>query len=339
MSRDARRRAGALDPALLRGYDAARESRERQRRRMRQRDRRRYRRALAAAILIPLAIVVGSYTRAMLRPSSLPLGIRSVEWLRANGGAVPINELESLWYRWHAPARGGPPLHGLPRLAGAAVATPTKRLATPARIRPVIRPALAGEGVWHPASFSVAGRRSPVLVTDFRPEPEYPRLVAYVAWIDTTRARLALYPGRYEPPGSFDRGPMSVPRARRPQLLATFNSGFTFRDGHGGFVVGGHVIDPLRDGIGTVVGYRDGRVDVVNWHGGLGVASSLAFGRQNLPLLVDRGRPGAALADSGAWGATLGNAVLVWRSAVGVDRHGNVIYAAAPDQTRPRSLG
>ena len=38
--------------------------------------------------------------------------------------------------------------------------------------------------------------------------------------------------------------------------------------------------------------------------------------------------------DSGSeWGATVGNAVRVWRSGLGVDAKGNVIYAAANDQT------
>ena len=33
------------------------------------------------------------------------------------------------------------------------------------------------------------------------------------------------------------------------------------------------------------------------------------------------------------WGATLGNAIRVWRSGVGIDRRGNLIYAAADYQT------
>ena len=37
--------------------------------------------------------------------------------------------------------------------------------------------------------------------------------------------------------------------------------------------------------------------------------------------------------DSSQWGATLGNAVRVWRTGVGIDRRGNLIYAAANDQT------
>ena len=37
--------------------------------------------------------------------------------------------------------------------------------------------------------------------------------------------------------------------------------------------------------------------------------------------------------DSSQWGYTLGNAVRVWRTGVGIDRRGNLIYAAADGQT------
>ena len=50
-------------------------------------------------------------------------------------------------------------------------------------------------------------------------------------------------------------------------------------------------------------------------------------------MIVSAGRPNPNLNDGAEWGATLGNAVQVWRSGIGVDRHGNLLYAAANDQT------
>jgi hypothetical protein len=54
--------------------------------------------------------------------------------------------------------------------------------------------------------------------------------------------------------------------------------------------------------------------------------------RQNLDLIVDGGRPvpGLITNDHGRWGATLGGKVFVWRSGVGVDRNGNLIYVGGP---------
>ena len=54
--------------------------------------------------------------------------------------------------------------------------------------------------------------------------------------------------------------------------------------------------------------------------------------RQNLGLIVDGGKlvPGLADASSSLWGGTVGNQIYVWRSGVGVDAHGNLVYAAGP---------
>jgi hypothetical protein len=126
---------------------------------------------------------------------------------------------------------------------------------------------------------------------------------------------------------------MSIPHGQRWRLLATFNSGFIYADGHNGSSIGGQMYEPLTDGLATLVGYRNGRVNIVSWHGGPTAGPQFAFARQSLPLIVDHGKLNPALNDSTQWGYTLGNAVRVWRTGVGIDRRGNVIYAAADFQT------
>jgi Phosphodiester glycosidase len=310
-------------------------------RRRRRSQRRRRRRVVLAVLAALLAPVLYSYITTMTKPSSLPLSVRSVEWVRVNHGAWLVNTVEHYWYSWTAPSPGGPTLKTLPAVGVRVPAVKRPRVAPakvprsyrPARIVPILRPALPGEGVWQATGQWVNGG-PPVLVTTFRPDREYPRIVAYVAWIDHTRTQLGLYPGRYEPPGASPRGPMEVPAGQRYRLVATFNSGFTYGDGQGGFAVNGQTVKPLRAGDGTVVAYRDGHVDVVTWRGGTQLPPWLVLARQNLPLIVDGGRPNPQLTDPSAfWGYTLGNAVRVWRSAVGVDRHGNLMYAAADLQT------
>jgi hypothetical protein len=187
--------------------------------------------------------------------------------------------------------------------------------------------------VWR-ATFAGDRRHPPVLVTSFRSDPAYPRLVAGVAWIDHTQTSTWLYPGVREPSVSLpSRGPAEVPLRRRSRLVATFNSGFKLSDSGGGFAIGGHTYAPLKSGLATFVRYRNGRVDVRAWTGGPDAAPGIIIARQNLPLIVNHGRPNPNLSDGPEWGATLGNAIRVWRSAVGLDRHGNLIYGAANDQT------
>jgi hypothetical protein len=304
--------------------------------------RRRWRRwrvsRLAALVLVVLlAPVVYSYTTTMMMPSSLPLWPRSVEWLRAHHGNWLVDEVEHYYYSWKAPGKGGPQLTSLPQVGVGTAPAPTPKDRDPSAQRPpVITPVFAhplpGEGVWRGTGPVVQGR-PPVLVTTFRTELDYPRIVAYVAWFDHTRTSTAWYPGRYEPPNAPVRGPMSVPNDQRWRLLATFNGGFIYRDGNNGSSINGRAYEPLTNGLATLIAYRDGRVDVTAWHGGPVAGSQVAFARQSLPLIIDHGRLNPALNDSSQWGYTLGNSVRVWRTGAGIDRHGNLIYAAADYQT------
>jgi hypothetical protein len=306
-------------------------------RRRRSGPRRARRIALITAVVLALPALV-SYLNMLTQPSDSSLSIRTVEWMRDNGARGLVNQVENIYYSLNAPATGGPALRVLPKQQGV-VAARARALARarsnyhPPRIRPVIAPALPGEGVWRP-TFSQGGSRPPVLVTQFRPEVLYPQNVAGVAWIDHTRTSVWLYPGRLEPGVAMvSRGPMQIPPELRGRLVATFNSGFKLQDSGGGFASGGHTYAPLKTGLATILRYRNGQIDVRAWAGGPIAGSNIVYARQNLPLIVNNAKLNPNLSDGPQWGATLGNAIRVWRSGVGIDAHGNLIYAAANDMT------
>jgi len=278
---------------------------------------------VALSCATPIAI---SFTAAISGPSNSSFTIRAFEWLRDNGAAKIASSIEGIYYSLNAPSTGGPALHALSLRTRVAAAT------HPPDLSPMIRPALPGEGTWVPTE-TWSGARPPVQEAQYRSDPAYPRMVAGVAWIDPRRTSISLYAGRLEPSVSMPRGPMEVPTTRRPRLLATFNSGFKLQDSGGGFALGGHAYAPLHRHLGTLIGYRDGRVDIQSWQGGTQPPSNIAFARQNLPLIVNRGLLNPKLNDGPQWGTTLGNSIRVWRSGVGVDHGGNLIYAAADNQT------
>jgi hypothetical protein len=196
-----------------------------------------------------------------------------------------------------------------------------------------IRPALAGEGQWTPADTWDPGPPS-ILTTTFRPDPSQPGIVAYAAWVRTATTQLALYPG-YEGPGptTQDRGPEMVPVAARATLLACFNSGFYEKDSAAGFYTHGQLYFPMVNGLATVVSYSDGHVALIDWEGGPTPTPDILTARQNLPLLVNDGTPTPAAAVPSTWGVTLGGVPAVWRTGLGIDRQGNLLYVAAPAQT------
>jgi hypothetical protein len=291
--------------------------------------------AAAGLCLIPALV---SYLQMLSEASNSSVSVRSVEWMRDNGARGIVNQVESVYYSLTAPSTGGPALRVLPKQPGkvsdaGAVSHHAVHYYRPAPIRPLIYPALPGEGVWR-ATVADGGSRPPVLVSSFRSDPAYPQMVAGVAWIDHSQTSTWLYPGQLEPSVPLpSRGPMEVPPSLRPRLVATFNSAFKLSDSGGGVVINAHTYAPLEPGLATILRYRDGRIDVAAWTGGPNAGANIVYARQNLPLIVNGARPNPNLSNGPQWGATLGNAIRVWRSAVGVDRYGNLIYAAANDQT------
>ncbi|HWA53105.1 MAG TPA: phosphodiester glycosidase family protein [Solirubrobacterales bacterium] len=298
--------------------------------------RRRARRIVVFAASICLVPAAVSYVAAMGEKHNVGLGVSSVEWLRRNGGNSLVSEVENAYYTLNAPAKGGPPLKALPNVGVANADAEAGSAAAPYRppnVKPLIHPALPGEGVWKKAGAG-AGARPPVLLTTFRSDPEYPQLIAGVAWLDSAQTKLAYVPGLDEPPEPLPhRGPGEVPPGSRPRLVATFNGGFPLETSNAGLVYRGKVVEAMVNGIATVVEYRDGRVDVVRWHQGPGAPADVWFAKQNLPPIIYEGKLNPNLSDGPEWGETVNNATRVWRSGLGVDARGNLLYAAANDQT------
>jgi Phosphodiester glycosidase len=299
---------------------------------------RRVRRVLLLAAAISLVPVAVSYVRMLERPHNVGLNIASVEWLRSHGGNGVVSRVEDWYYTLTAPSKGGPPLKSLPSVGvGVAGDSPRRpgeasRPYRPPPIKPLIRPALKGEGVWHPAA-AHAGPEPPVLLTTFRSDPEYPQFVAGVAWIDSKRTHLAYVPGLAEPPEVEHRGPAEVPPTLRKRVVATFNGGFPLETSNAGLVYRGKTVETMVNGIATLIEYRDGRIDIRRWEHGAEPSPQVWFAKQNLPPIIYNGRLNPDLSDGPEWGFTVNNAVRVWRSGLGIDRRGNLIYAAANYQT------
>ena len=133
--------------------------------------------------------------------------------------------------------------------------------------------------------------------------------------------------------GRVKAGP-AVAGAERKRLLAAFNGGFKLSAGVGGYEQEGHVASALRRGLASLVIDRSGRARIGVWREGVPAPGEAVYSvRQNLPPLVLDGKPTAAAADVGLWGATLGGGEYVARSALGQDASGDLIYAASMSTT------
>lgn len=172
------------------------------------------------------------------------------------------------------------------------------------------------------------------MTTVFTPLASQPSVLAYVAWINSSATDIALYPGYKGPgPSTLPRGPQMVPVAARSRLLATFNSGFYESDAEAGFFTNNTLYFPMVKGAATLIRYKDGSVDIKAWDGGKNPGANVLMARQNLPLLVDNSLPTSDSSNNALWGLTLHGAPAVWRTALGIDTNGNLLYVAASEQT------
>jgi hypothetical protein len=287
--------------------------------------RHRVRRGIAAAMAVVLLLVSISVARALTAPGTDSSAARLAEWARGHGLSALVDRLERATY--HAPKVGGTPPTSSPLVAPAPAPAPMGL----SSVQPIASPALPGEGAWH--VLRTAGGHPVMQVAYLRPDAVHTSYTAAVAWMDTSRLRFALHPGTQEPGGG--RWPLgtSISAAERPSLLAAFNSGFRLDAARGGFREGGRTAGRMRVGAASFVVLPDGRATVGQWGRDVGPGSpqpSVTAARQNLDLLVDSGRPVAGLDanQGGRWGRTLGNALYVWRSGVGVTRSGALVYVA-----------
>ena len=299
---------------------------------------------------LPAVVVTSvSFVRAVDASNTLSVTERAVEWLRDHHYGDAVSFVERIYYEHHQPPVGGTLAGGLPTAPVVEPSTPTG----PARgtaaapvpgptpvagptvtvadgIEPFVADPLPGEGAWEPLGEPVGGLAA-LQVAYLRPDAEHGSVLAAVVRIDQTLARLRLVAGTTEPgPGPWPAG-ARLTADDTASMLAAFNSGFRLGDARGGVLIAGRTAGSLRDGAATLAVSSDGTATIGQWGRDLTAGPTITAARQNLDLIVDGGKVVGGL-DSNAgdrWGRTVGNRLFVWRSGIGIDARGRLLYAAS----------
>ena len=286
---------------------------------------------LAVTLLVAAVPVGASIRQALVAPGQASTSVRLIEWVRDHGGSGVVNLAENLWYAHNEPAAGAPDPTAIPKPSAPAPPPAPAVFGPPALPMPQ-HSELPSEARWEPSVQRIGGR-APVETAFFRPLPAS-SVVVGIAWMDQSLVRTRLVAGTQDPAPSrhqtsVDGLDAQVPPADRATLLATFNAGFKLHDARGGYETGGREIVPLRPGAASLVIDASGRVDVGAWGRDIGPAPNVAAVRQNLDLIVDRSAPvpGLTTNSGGEWGGD--QSQYTWRSGLGIDAHGNLIYLAA----------
>jgi hypothetical protein len=289
-------------------------------------------RAVLGVCLIGVGSVGWSVGRALTYPGKDSGTARLAEWARDHELGFVVNQLEDWQYQLNPPKVGGAlPADALARMnatapaAGAAPQAPAGPLiALRAPMRPLVSPALPGEGVYR--TLATAHGQPLVQGTYVRPDSEHTSYEAAVAWISGKYSRFQLHPGFREPGETFDVPP-TIPEGQRTDLVATWNGGFRITDGgsRGGFYLDGKTAGELRDGAASEVFYRDGSIKIGVWGRDASMTPDVVGVRQCLELMVDGGAVVPDIDDDSKWGVTDQSRMYVPRSGVGVTDQGDII--------------
>lgn len=319
-------------------------------------------------VLQPGSSGLVSATPARLQPATqgaanISLFVRVVETTRRVLGPAPVAIVEDAWYGLRNVVRRvaaylQPPAPVAVAVTGPKPAEPrvgripsTMRSLLPSRPRPAAPaftatavavpaawPLAAGEGRWTPAGPTIDGAPS-MERTFVLPDASQPAVRVDLVWMNAHVLHFHLVAGTTNPhAASGIHGPGQVPAAALPHLVAAFDGNFKRIQGQYsgfGFRADNVTYIPPTVGLATFAVYADGEVALGSWGTDILPTPLPNNLMQNLSLIVDNGQvvPSAITSNASRWGLTVGNAIRVWRSALGITANGNLIYAAGPITT------
>ncbi|WP_394436531.1 phosphodiester glycosidase family protein [Streptomyces sp. SGAir0957] len=294
-------------------------------------------RAVLATAVLAVSTLGWSVSGALTYPGDDSTAARLAGWAREHHMGSVVDQLENAKYKMDPPKVGGE----LPKSAAdrmkdvpAAAAPAAGDVQPRPPMKPLVSPALKGEGVWR--TLASDHGRPLVQGTYVRPDSEHTSYQAAVAWISSKHTRFRLHPGLREPGDTF-RTPPTIPAGSRTGLLATWNGGFKITDGgsRGGFHLDGKTVGELRDGTASEVFHRDGSIEIGVWGRDVRMTPDVVGVRQCLELMVDDGKVVSDIDDDSKWGATDQSRMFVERSGVGVTAQGDVIMVVGQALSAP----
>lgn len=197
---------------------------------------------------------------------------------------------------------------------------------------------LEGEGVWRDWPLSAFPGKEILAYTFVRSDPDRPYSITTLVQADMHALNMGSVAGIKQPGGPIGMaGPGKVPRdiAESGRLVAAFDGGFQYKDGQFGMIVNDTTYLPLKNDLGTLIGYKDGNLKIVDYQG-QDLGNNIAFVRQNCPILIQDGEVAAAdPRNKTLWGRLAAGTVdiFTWRSGIGLTANGNLLFAAGNNLT------
>jgi hypothetical protein len=127
-------------------------------------------------------------------------------------------------------------------------------------------PRLPREGVWDTSFMPRDQTGRPIIYrTFYRPSVEFPNAVVHMMVVDMDKVRIRYYVGSQEP--GARKAVSRVETELRPHLVAVTNAMWMQKHSRGaGAIFRGRVLYPMVDGMATLIVFKNGRVDILEWN-------------------------------------------------------------------------
>ena len=197
---------------------------------------------------------------------------------------------------------------------------------------------LSGEGIWKDYPLALFPGKEAMAYTFVRSDPQRSYSITTLVQMDMSQMKLGSVAGTQQPGGPVGKpGPGVVPRdiINSGRLIAAFDGGFQYKDGQFGMIVGNTTYLPLEKNLGTLVGYNDGSLKIINYTG-QNLGNDIAFVRQNCPILIENGKVEVTQPQNRKfWGRLVTGTfdIYTWRSGLGLTANGNLIFAVGNNLT------
>ncbi len=150
-------------------------------------------------------------------------------------------------------------------------------------------PKMPNEGVWIKEDLSDGHHAVPLVYrTFYRPSDKFPNSIVYMMLLNMKHIAPRLYLGAAE---QYRKGSAScIEPADQCNLLAVTNALWqTKHAGKGGIILDGKVLKKMEPGVATIVVYKNGSVDVLEWSDDIPL-TEVRDARQLLHLIVKDGK-------------------------------------------------
>lgn len=190
---------------------------------------------------------------------------------------------------------------------------------------------LPGEGEWKP----IVSTGGAILLakTLVQPDKDRPYAIVNLVKMNMEKLQINIVAGLRQPGGPAKPGPGRIPIEiqNSNNVVAAFNGGFQQKDGYYGMISGNTTYLPLKNGLATLVMYKDAKPELLKYSGQKFDDTMVAV-RQNCPMLIENSQivTSSNAWDMQTWGLTTTNTMYTWRSGLGITKEGDLIYASGP---------